>query len=175
MEQPGNIPCLIDRERIAGRVQELGRQISADYAGKPLVLLGVLRGAWVFYADLVRALTIPVHCDFVMLSSYGQHTESSGSVQLLLDAQLPLAGKHVLIVEDIVDSGLAASWLKDHLRKSTPASVKLCSLLDKPSRRQHAVAIDYVGFTIEDHFVVGYGIDHAQDHRQLPYVGYLPE
>jgi hypoxanthine phosphoribosyltransferase len=171
---PDEVPCLIARDDLNRRTAELGQQISADYRGKELVLVGVLKGAFVFMADLARALTIPACCDFVKISSYGMGTKSSGEIRLHFDLSLPLEGRHVLLVEDIVDTGTSIAWLLDHLRKHKPASVRLCALLDKPSRRRTPVTIDYLGFTIPDRFVVGFGIDFAERHRQLPYVGYLP-
>ena len=167
------IPCLISAESIARRIQELARQISADYAGKRLLVVGVLKGAWVFMADLLRQLTIPVRCDFVMLSSYGAGTTSSGQITLRLDLSTPAAGQDILIVEDIIDTGHSMPWLIAHLEKQQPASIRLCALLDKPSRRQVPVRIDYLGFTVPDRFIVGYGIDCAEEHRELPYVGFL--
>lgn len=167
------IPCLISPERLAARIRELARQISADYADRPLVLLGVLKGAWVFLADLVRQLTIPVVCDFVMLSSYGEALISSGCPTLKLGPSLPLLQRDVLIVEDILDTGHTLQCLKEHLLDLEPASVRICALLDKPSRRVVPVEADYVGFVVGDVFVVGFGIDHAEQYRELPYVGYL--
>jgi len=168
------VPCLLSREQIALRVAELARQISADYAGRQPLLIGVLKGAWVFMADLVRHLTIPVHCDFVKLSSYGGGTTTSGRVQLHLDLNLAVEGQDVVIVEDIIDSGTCAVWLLDHLRRKKPASLRLCALLDKPSRRVVPVQPDYLGFEIDNHFVVGYGIDWNERYRELPYIGHIP-
>lgn len=168
-----DVPCLISSAELAQRVQELARQISADYAGKPLVLVGVLKGAWVFLADLVRHLTIPVRCDFVKLSSYGAGTSTSGTVQVHLDLSMPVEGQDVLIIEDIIDTGTSTHWLIEHLKSRRPASLRLCALLDKPQRRLLPVTIDYVGFTIPDHFVVGYGIDWNERYRELPYVGHI--
>jgi hypoxanthine phosphoribosyltransferase len=148
--------------------------MSADYAGKSLLVLGVLHGAFVFMADLIRRLTIPVRCGFVMVSSYGDRTSTSGRVRLKLDATLPVEGNHVLLVDDIVDTGISTAWLLDHLTRKKPASLRLCALLDKPARRRTPVNIDYVGFEVPDRFVVGYGIDCAGRHRELPYVGYVP-
>lgn len=172
-ETGGAVRCLIARAEIDRRVAELARQISADYAGKLPLVVGVLKGAWVFMADLVRQLTTPVRCDFVKLSSYGAGTQSSGQVRLDLDVSCPVAGQHVLVLEDIVDTGLCIRWLLDRLGQQGPASVRLCALLDKPARRQVAVQLDYVGFTVPDCFVVGYGIDCGERHRELPYVGCL--
>ncbi|MFN4260640.1 MAG: hypoxanthine phosphoribosyltransferase [Gemmataceae bacterium] len=171
---PSPVVPLISSDQVAQRVRELAQQISADYAGKPLVLVGVLKGAWVFLADLVRQLTIPVRCDFVKLSSYGLDTHSSGQVQLQLDVIMSLAGQDVLVVEDIIDTGLSMPWLLEHLRQKQPASLKLCVLLDKPARRQVPVPIDYRGFTIDNYFIVGYGIDWAERYRELPYIAYVP-
>jgi hypoxanthine phosphoribosyltransferase len=126
-------------------------------------------------ADLVRQLTIPVCCDFVRVSSYGVGTTTSGEPRLLLDVTEPLAGRHVLLVDDIIDTGISVSWLLEHLRHSEPASLKLCSLLDKPSRRRVPIQADYVGFEIPDRFVVGYGIDYAEQFRELPYIGYVTD
>ena len=165
--------CLLSEQQIGERVGELARQISADYDDKPLLVVGVLKGAWVFMADLVRRLTIPVRCDFVKLSSYGNDTTTTGCVQLHLDVSSPVEGRDILVIEDIVDTGTCLVWLLDHLRRKGPASVRVCALLDKPARRLTPVSIDYVGFTIADHFVVGYGIDWQERYRQLPYVAYV--
>jgi hypoxanthine phosphoribosyltransferase len=164
---------LLSAEAIGQRVRELARQIAADYASRPPILVGVLKGSWVFMADLVRALYLPIRCDFVKLSSYGAGTASSGQIQLQLDLILPAEEQHLLIVEDIVDTGLSTAWLLDHLQHRKPASLRLCALLDKPSRRRTPVQIDYLGFTIPDHFVVGYGIDCGERYRELPYIGYI--
>lgn len=163
------VRCLLTEQQLAQRIEELARQISADYAGRWPLVVGVLKGAWVFMADLVRRLTIPVHCDFVKLSSYGG-TTTTGNVQLHLDLRLPAEGRDVLLIEDIVDTGTCVHWLLDHLRTKNPHSIRVCALLDKPSRRVTPVAIDYLGFTIADHFVVGYGIDWNERYRELPYI-----
>jgi hypoxanthine phosphoribosyltransferase len=172
---PGPVPCLISAEELRARVGELARQISADYAGRELLLVGVLKGAWVFMADLVRLLTVPVVCDFVKLSSYGAGTCTSGEVRLQLDLTLPAEGRDVLVVEDIIDTGTCAGWLLDHLREKRPAGVRTCALLDNPARRVRPVPIDYLGFTIPNRFVVGYGIDCNERYRQLAYVGFIPD
>jgi hypoxanthine phosphoribosyltransferase len=166
------LPCLLSSEQLAVRVRALAQQVSADYAGRQPLVVGVLKGAWVFMADLVRQLTIPVNCDFVMLHSYGHGTSSSGQITLRLDLKEPAAGRHILVVEDILDTGHSLAWLLDHLAKKQPASIRTCVLLDKAARRQVPVRVDYVGFEIEDRFVAGYGIDYAERHRELPYVGY---
>lgn len=168
-----SVQVLLSSQEIAERVAALGRQISADYAGKQPLLVGVLKGAWVFMADLVRHLTIPVRCDFVMASSYGTGTHSSGTVVLRLDLTTPAQGQDILLIEDIIDTGTTIPWLRNHLAKQGPASVRLCALLDKPARRTLPVDIDYVGFTIPDRFVVGYGIDCGERYRELPYVGFI--
>lgn len=172
-EAKGHVPCLISARRIAKRVRELGQEISADYAGEPILVVGVLHGAYVFMADLVRHLTIPARCGFVMVSSYGDETVTSGRVKLHLDLMQPIEGVHVLVVDDIVDTGISTAWLIDHLKQKDPTTLRLCALLDKPARRRVPVEIDYVGFEIPDRFVVGYGIDWAGRYRELPYVGYI--
>jgi hypoxanthine phosphoribosyltransferase len=159
---------------IAARVRELGAAISADYAGQELVLVGVLKGSFLFMADLARAIPGEhVLCDFLGLASYGDETRSSGVVQITTDLTRPVEGKHVLVVEDIVDTGLTMEYLLDNLRTRHPASVKLCALLHKPARSVRKIPIDYLGFTIEDRFVIGYGLDYAQRYRNLPYIGVL--
>jgi hypoxanthine phosphoribosyltransferase len=171
------IECLLPADAIARRVAELGRQISADYAGRRPVLVGVLTGAWVFLADLVRQLSIPVRCDFLKAASYGAGTHTSGQVRILLDVTTPIAGEHVLLVEDIVDTGTCIQRLLDHLAAKRPADVRVCTLLDKPPRRTVPVPVDYVGFVVPDRFIVGYGIDWNERHRELPFVAAitLPE
>ncbi len=171
--EPAKIHCLLSADAIAERVRELARQIAADYADRSPILVAVLKGSWVFMADLVRALELPARCDFVKLSSYGTGTTSSGQIHFQLDMSLSAEGQHLLVVEDIVDTGTSTAWLLDHLRQKNPASLRLCVLLDKPSRRRVPVRIDYLGFTIPDHFVVGYGIDYAERYRELPYIGYF--
>ena len=167
------VPCLIPASKLAERVQELAGEISTDYVSHPLVVVGVLHGAYVFMADLVRRLTIPIQCGFVMVSSYGDDTVTSGEIKLHLDLTRPVEGEHLLLVDDIVDTGISTAWLVNHLEQKHPASLRLCALLDKPARRRVPVEIDYVGFEIPDRFVVGYGIDWAGRYRELPYVGYI--
>lgn len=166
---------LITEEDLKTRVRELGREIADDYAGKPLLLIAVLKGAAVFLADLIRAIDLPVEYDFVGISSYGNEVESSGRVCVTKDVDVDPAGRHVIIVEDIVDTGwtLRLSYLSEKLLGRNAASVRICALLDKPSRRQVDVEIDYRGFVIEDQFVVGYGLDWAGRYRNLPYIGLL--
>jgi hypoxanthine phosphoribosyltransferase len=162
---------LIPADRIADRVSELGAAIARDYAGMDLVLVCVLKGGFVFAADLARAIDLPLRIEFLGVQSYGDGTLSTGEARITLDSAHALAGKHVLLVEDIVDTGLTFSFLLDHLRARGLASLKVCSLLHKPAREKIPVKIDYLGFTIEDVFVVGYGLDHAGLHRNLPYIG----
>jgi hypoxanthine phosphoribosyltransferase len=165
---------LYSAEKIASRIRELGAQIESDYAGRELVLVGVLKGSFLFIADLARAIaSTEVRIEFLGLASYGDETSSSGVVQITADLTKPVEGKHVLVVEDIVDTGLTMDYLMDNLRTRHPASVKLCALLHKPSRQKKAVPIDYLGFTIPDLFVVGYGLDYAQRYRNLPFIGVL--
>jgi hypoxanthine phosphoribosyltransferase len=164
---------LLSEQAIRERVEQLGRQIAADYAGKPLVLLCVLKGSFVFAADLARAIALPVRVEFLGVRSYGDDTRSSGVVQITQDLTRPIATEHVLIVEDIVDTGLTLSYLREQLLARGPASVKVCALLHKPSRTVKPVHIEYLGFTIDDKFVVGYGLDYAEQHRNLRYVGVL--
>lgn len=164
---------LIPADRIAARVAELGAAVTRDYAGKELVLVCVLKGGFVFAADLARAIDLPVRVEFLGIQSYGDDTVSSGEARITLDIAHPLAGKHVLLVEDIVDTGLTLSFLLETLGSRHPASLKVCSLLHKPARQRIPVAIDYLGFTLEDAFVVGYGLDQAGLHRNLPYIAVM--
>jgi hypoxanthine phosphoribosyltransferase len=165
------IVTMISREEIAKRVEELGAQITKDYRDKPLVLVCVLKGSFVFASDLARAIDLPLRIDFLGVRSYGEGTESSGVVQITQDLSRPIAHEDVLIVEDIVDTGLTIAHLMDLLRTRQPHSVKVCSLLHKPARARIQVKVDYLGFTIEDKFVVGYGLDFAELHRNLPFIG----
>lgn len=165
---------LVDEGQIQAKVAELGRRISDDYRGRNLVLIGLLRGAIVFLSDLMRAIDIPVMLDFIGISSYGVTTES-GAVRLVMDLETDIAGRDVLIVEDIVDTGKTLSYLVQNLRARQPASLRICALLDKPERRQVPIDVDYVGFEIPDKFVVGYGLDFAEGYRNLPFVGVLKE
>jgi hypoxanthine phosphoribosyltransferase len=166
---------LITEEQIAARVAELGAQISKDYSGKDLALVGVLKGAVIFLADLVRHISIPLVYDFVAIESYGPTTRSSGVVRILKDLDEPVESKHVLIVEDIVDTGLTlrVSYLRENIRSRAAASVKVCALLDKPARREVDLQIDYSGFVVPNKFVVGYGLDYNGRYRRLPYIGIL--
>ena len=169
-----DLGVLISEESLLARIEEMGRQIEADYAGKDLTVVGVLNGCMLFYSDLIRRIDLPLRCDFLGLSSYGAETKSSGVVRFTKDLSNPIQNQDVLIVEDIVDTGLTLSFLLENLKTRNPRSVRLCSLLSKPSRREVEVSIDYLGFTIEDHFVVGYGLDLDNLYRNMPYVGYFP-
>ncbi len=155
-------------EDIGRQVKRLAEQISADYQGKDIVLVGVLKGAFVFLADLARQLTIPAQLEFVRLTSYGAGTESSGKIRITTDVESDLTDRDVLIVEDIVDSGLTTTFLLEHLSAKNPSSLKICTLLDKTERRSVSVPLDYVGLHLDKGFVVGYGLDCNEDHRQLP-------
>lgn len=160
-------------EQLKQRVKELGEQITRDYAGKSPLIVSVLRGSYVFMADLTRAIDLPVSVDFMAVSSYGAGTSSSGQVQILKDLSDRIDGKDLIVVEDILDSGNTLYYLLDVLRARRPASIKLCALLDKPSRRIKPIQADYCGFTIPDAFIVGYGLDFAEKYRNLPYIGVL--
>lgn len=164
---------LISTERLKQRIEELGEQITADYEGREILMIGVLRGAVIFMADLARAIKVPVAIDFMAVSSYGASTTSSGVVRILKDLDEDVEGKHILIVEDIVDSGLTLKYLIDNLKSRKPASIKICTLLSKPDRRKVDVDITYNGFVIPDEFVIGYGLDYAEKYRNLPFVGIL--
>lgn len=164
---------LLSEEELAGRIAELGAQITEDYAGKEILMIGVLRGAVLFMADLARAIKIPVAIDFMAVSSYGAGTSSSGVVRILKDLDENVEGKHVLVVEDIIDSGLTLNYLMDNLKSRKPASIQICTLLNKPDRRKVDVDIAYNGFTIPDYFVIGYGLDYAEKYRNLPFIGIL--
>lgn len=166
---------LISAEELQQKVSELGDQISRDYTGKDLVMVGVLRGAVIFIADLLRSLSVPCEIDFMAVSSYGSSRDSSGVVRILKDLDDSITGRHVLIVEDIVDSGLTLNYLMRNLQARDPASLEVCSLLTKPERRRVEIPIKYTGFEIPNEFVVGYGLDFAQRYRNLDHVALLPE
>ena len=158
---------LLGESEIKNRVAELGAAISRDYAGQEPIVVGILKGAMIFMADLVRALDIPARLDFMVVSSYGTTSKSSGVVRILKDLEQSVEGRHLIIVEDIVDSGLTLNYLADNLKSRGPASLKICTLLDKPDRRQVEVQLDYNGFVIPDEFVVGYGLDYNEKYRNL--------
>ena len=166
---------LVPREQIQEMVKRLGRQISEDYDGKELVLVGVLKGGFIFLADLMREITIPVDMDFISVSSYGASTRSSGVVRIIKDIDLDVVGKHVLIVEDLVDTGLTLRHLRDLFNTRGPKSVKICTAFDKPSRRKVEIEVEYKGIEVPDKFIVGYGLDYAGKYRNLPDVCTLRE
>jgi len=166
---------LVDTEALRARIAELGAEISADYAGRDLLLIGVLKGAVFFMADLMRKLTIPCEVDFMAISSYGASTDSSGVVRILKDLDINIEGRHVLVVEDIIDSGLTLSYLMRNLESREPATLEVCALLTKPDRREIDVPVRYVGFEIPNRFVIGYGLDFGERYRNLPYVAVLSD
>ena len=164
---------LYTQEELSRRVKELGEQITADYAGRQPMLISVLRGSYIFMADLTRAIDLDVTVDFMAVSSYGAGTVSSGQVEIKKDLSDSIEGRDLIIVEDILDSGNTLYYLMDVLRARRPASIRVCALMDKPERRTKPITADYVGFTIPDAFIVGYGLDYAERYRNLPYVGVL--
>lgn len=170
-----NPRVFITREQIRQKVAELADQIRRDYRGKNPLLIGILKGSFVFLSDLIRVLDMPLEVDFIWISSYGSGKESSGDVEVVQYLRTPIEGREILVVEDIVDTGLSLSSFLDRLRQEKPASIRLCALLDKPSRRKTPVHIDYPGFTIPDRFVVGYGLDFDEKYRYLPDICYLEE
>ena len=169
------VTILISEQQIQNRIQTLGDQISRDYEGKDPVLVSILRGSFLFLADLTRALTVPHEVDFMAVSSYGNAQESTGVVRLLQDLSSDVSGRHVLVVEDIVDTGLTWEYIRANLMTRRPASLKIVTLLNKEERRRVEVPVDYTGFVVDDVFVVGYGLDYQQKLRNLPYIGVLQE
>ena len=164
---------LLSEEEIRAKCKEMGARISQEYKGKNLMLVTVLKGAVVFLADLMRAIEVPAEIDFMVVSSYGSGVKSSGVVKIVKDLDVPLASKDLLIVEDILDSGLTLSYIKELLASRGPASIKIATLLDKPSRRKVDLVADYIGFSVPDEFVIGYGLDYDEKYRNLPYIGIL--
>lgn len=164
---------LISEEELKKRVVEMGREIARDYEGKNLTIVGILKGAVIFFADLARAIDLPIQMDFMSVSSYGSGQISSGVVQIIKDLDADVTGRHILLVEDIIDTGITLAYLKEYLSNRGASSVKICTLLDKPSRREKAVHVDYIGFKMPNEFLVGYGMDYAEDYRNLPYIGVL--
>lgn len=167
------ISVLISEESVAKRIAEMGAQISRDYAGESVCLLCILKGSVFFTTELAKHITVPVLLDFMSVSSYGSGTTSSGNVRIVKDLDTPIEGQHVLVVEDIIDTGHTLAYLMEYLEQRRPKSLKLCTLLDKPERRVSDVKVDYTGFEIPDKFVVGYGLDYDQKYRNLPYVGVI--
>ena len=167
---------LISSAEISSRVKILGQQISNDYANRPLILIGILNGAFIFLADLARAITLDIEVDFIRVASYGNETSTSGKISMTKKPELELADKDILLVEDIVDTGSTMAWLNDYLATTfSPASIKICSLIDKKERRQAAVTVDYTGFSVDKGFLAGYGLDYAQRYRNLPEICSLSE
>lgn len=164
---------LFSGEQLKTRVSELARQIEADYAGQEIMFIGILRGSFIFLADLCREVNLPCTLDFMSVSSYGGGTTSSGQIQIIKDLSEDISGRHIIVVEDILDSGNTLSYLLNILEYRHPASIRLCALLDKPERRVKPVRLHYCGFSIPDAFVVGYGLDYAERYRSLPYIGVL--
>jgi hypoxanthine phosphoribosyltransferase len=164
---------LITEEEIRNRIAELGKELAADYEGKTPIFVGVLKGAVTFFADMARATPIPCAYDFMAVSSYGAGTMSSGKINLIKDLSMDIEGRHVVILEDILDTGHTLRFVLDHLLTQKPASLKICTLLDKPARRVADVTADYIGFTIPNEFVVGYGLDYNEIYRNIPYIGVL--
>jgi hypoxanthine phosphoribosyltransferase len=175
MDSPHKLHTLISRGEIEATVKRLAAQISADYRGKELLVIGVLKGSFMFLADLVRGLDLPLELDFVRLSSYGSGRESPGKVKVVQGLRSPVRGKHVLVVEDVIDSGITVNFLISYLKKKRPASLRLCALTDKPSRRRVPVNIDYIGREVPDKFIVGYGLDCDEKYRNLPDICYIEE
>jgi hypoxanthine phosphoribosyltransferase len=175
VDDPAIGEVLVSSDDLQRRVTELGAEISSDYEGRDLVMIGVLKGAVLFIADLMRNLTVPCEVDFMAVSSYGSATDSSGVVRILKDLEAPIEGRDVLIVEDIIDSGLTLQYLVRNLGARSPGSLEVCALLTKPARRRVELPIRYVGFEIPNRFVIGYGLDYAQRHRNLSYVAVLNE
>ena len=164
---------LLTEEELRSRIREMGAEITADYAGKAPLFVGVLKGSFVFMADLIRSVDLPCSMDFMVVSSYGKGTKTTGAVKILKDLSQDIEGRDVVIVEDILDTGVTLNYLSHYLRSRNPASVTIATLLDKPERRQADVQARYVGFTVPDTFVVGYGLDYAEEYRNLPYIGIL--
>jgi len=168
-----DVGTLIDEAKLQARVRELGAQLTRDYRGKELTLLGVLKGSVFFVTDLARAIDLPLTVEFLGVSSYQGGTETTGEVRITSDVTKPMAGKHVVVVEDIIDTGLTMKFLLDNLRARQPASLRVCSLLEKPARARTKIDIDYKGFVIDDVFVVGYGLDFGERYRNLPFIGVM--
>ena len=164
---------LLDKDVLANRIKELGEEISKDYVGEEVLLVGILKGASVFMSDLIRQISLPAYIDYMVVSSYGNSAETSGVVRIIKDLEDNIEGKNVIIVEDIIDTGLTLAYLKQNLLSRHPKSIKICTLLDKPARREKEINIDYKGFEVPDKFIIGYGIDYAEKYRNLPFVATL--
>lgn len=166
---------MITQEQISQRAREIGEQITRDYAGKDIVLVGILRGAVLWMGDIMKNVDLDMEIDFMAVSSYGSSTKSSGVVKIIKDLDSDIEGKHVIIVEDIVDSGITLNYLKHYLENRETESVRICTLLDKPAGRKADIQVDYIGFEVEDRFIVGYGLDFDQRYRNLPYISFLKD
>ena len=164
---------LLDEDVLANRIHELGEEISKDFAGEEVMLVGILKGASVFLSDLIRQISLPAYIDYMVVSSYGNSAETSGVVRIIKDLEDNIEGKNIIIVEDIVDTGLTLAYLRQNLLSRHPKALKICTLLDKPARREKEINIDYKGFEVPDEFIIGYGIDYAEKYRNLPFVGIL--
>lgn len=175
MNSPAKLNVLISKAKIDATVKKLAAAITRDYRAKNPLLIGILKGSFVFLADLVRQLDFPLEIEFVRVSSYGKGTKTSGKVKMVQGLKLDVKGRHVLVVEDIVDTGITVAYLLEYLKKKSPASLKLCAFTDKPSRRRVPVKIDYLGMTVPDKFLVGYGLDYGEKYRNLPDICYLEE
>ncbi len=173
METNDNISVLISEERLNERIKEMGEEISRAYKGRELHLISILKGGVFFTCELAKRITVPVYVDFMSVSSYGSGKQTSGAVKIIKDLDESIDGMDVMVVEDIIDSGTTLSYLMDLLKHRRPASLALCTLLDKPERRLHEVKVDYTGFKVPDKFIVGYGLDYAQRYRNLPYIGVI--
>jgi len=167
------VEVLFTEEEVRAKIKELGQEITHDYAGQEILVVGILKGAFIFMADLVREIDLPLQLDFMDVSSYGHSTVSSGEVRIMKDLEESIEGKNVLIVEDIIDTGLTLNYISEILKKRGPKSLRICCLLDKPSRRKSTIKPDYTGFSIEDLFIVGWGLDYAERYRNYPVVGIL--
>jgi hypoxanthine phosphoribosyltransferase len=164
---------LFDEDVLAKRISELGEDISKDYTGEEVMLVGILKGASIFLSDLARQINLPAYIDYMVVSSYGNSAETSGVVRIIKDLEDNIEGKNIIIVEDIIDTGLTLAYLRQNLLSRHPKSLKICTLLDKPARREKEITVDYKGFEVPDEFIVGYGIDYAEKYRNLPFVGIL--
>jgi len=173
MNYSSNKEVVLDRETIQKRVRELGKTITKDYQNKELVIIGVLKGAFVFMSDLIREIDLPLVTDFIQVSSYGSSDSSSGKITLIASPNHPVVNRHVLLVEDIIDTGITMKWLASHFSAQGAASVRICSLIDKPERRKHSITIDYAGFAISQGFLIGYGLDYNEKYRNLPAIYHL--
>lgn len=166
---------MITQEQISQRAREIGEQITRDYAGKDIVLVGILRGAVLWMGDIMKNVDLDMEIDFMAVSSYGSSTKSSGVVKIIKDLDSDIEGKHIIIIEDIVDSGITLNYLKHYLENRNTKSVRICTLLDKPAGRKTDIQVDYIGFEVEDRFIVGYGLDFDQKYRNLPYISFLKD